>query len=95
MDTIRPDFCRELGYVNFTLYDRFAIKLSIKDWSFMCERRWFSDEPARDDVEAEFGACGAREATDNIEANQIVQNTIDAYKRMMHIDVQNDCRQLQ
>ena len=85
-DTITPDFTAKIGYAFFTLYDKFSIFLPISDWVFMCERRWFSDEPERADVEAEFGVCGARSAKSNEEANEIVQNTVYSYKRMMNTD---------
>ncbi len=89
--TIKPDFTYKLGYACFRLYDKFTITISIKDWSFMCEKRWFSKEPNIEDVEAEFGVCGAREAQNDAEANKIVQKTVDTYKRIMHADVESDC----
>ncbi len=92
MNVIKPDFSKNIGEVNFSLYDKFNITISIDDWLFMCKNRWFSDEPLREDVEAEFGVCGARSAKDNKEANMIVNKTIGTYKRIMQTDIEKDCR---
>lgn len=92
--TITPNFTKEPGYAYFQLYDKFTIKLPIEDWVFMCNKRWFSDTPKTEDVEAEFGICGAREAKNDEEANTIVQKTVNAYKRIMYADVEADCREL-
>lgn len=94
MDTINADYTKVIGSVYFELYDTFSIVIPINDWVFMCDKRWFSDEPQRADVEAEFGACGAREARTNEEANEIVRKTIAAYKRIMNADIESDCRRL-
>lgn len=90
MNTIKPDYTKVLGFVCFELYGKFTIAIPANDWAFMCEKRWFSDEPLTADVEAEFGICGAREANDNEEANDIVRKTIAAYKRIMHADIETD-----
>ncbi len=94
MDIVKPDYTNKIGYVRFRLYDKFEIFIPVEDWAFMCKSRWFSEEPATADVEAEFGVCGARSARNNEEANEIVQKTINAYKRMMHADIKEDCREL-
>jgi len=94
MDVIKPDYSKEVGSVYFELYGKFAIVIPIDDWAFMCEKRWFSDEPKVEDVEAEFGVCGAREALSSEEANNIVRKTIAAYKRMMQANGEDDDRKL-
>ena len=91
---IKPDFRKEPGYVHFVIYGKFDISLSISDWRFMCDRRWFSNNPKLADVEAEFGICGAREARNNAEANEIVQKSVNAYRRFMSIDISEACRNL-
>ena len=93
-ELINPDYTKSLGNVCFRLYDKFDICLPIKDWAFMCERRWFSDMPKLSTVEAEFGVCGAHDAQNNEEANAIVQKAVNAYKRMMHADIEEECRNL-
>jgi hypothetical protein len=60
----------------------------------MCKRRWFSEEPLEGDVEAEFGALGARRAKDDREANEIVRQTIKSYRRFMGEDMEARCRKL-
>ena len=92
--SIVVDYTKSVGNVCFRLYDRFDICLPVKDWIFMCDNRWFSREPYTADVEAEFGVCGAREAKSNKEANEIVQKTVNTYKRIMRSDITNDCREL-
>ena len=94
MSTIKPDFDKKTEYVHFELYGKFLIVLPVDDWEFMCKYRWFSEEPKTADVEAEFGVCGARNAVSDDEANEIVQKTVNAYKRMMHADIKGDCRRL-
>ena len=93
-EKIQIEFTDHVGYITFVLYNKFQIILSIQNWEFMCHYRWFTKEPNREDVETEFGACGARDANDNIEANEIVQKTINTYKRIMNENIVDDCRKL-
>ena len=60
----------------------------------MCDRRWFSNNPQLADIEAEFGMCGARDDRNNAEANEIVQKSVNAYRRIMSIDINEACRNL-
>jgi hypothetical protein len=91
-ELLKPDFASEPEHVRFKLYNRFLITMPIKDWVFMCKNRWFSDEPEIADVEAEFGVCGARQAKSDEEANEIVRNTVKTYRRIMHADIETECR---
>lgn len=92
MSKIKPDFLKDTNEVRFTLYGKFNITIPVDDWNFMCEKRWFSNSPTKHEVETEFGVCGARSASDNDEANEIVLNTIKAYKRILQHDEEDDGR---
>ena len=78
--------------VSFTLYDRFNIIIPVKEWEFMCQKRWFSDTPTQQEVEVEFGVCGARDASDNDEANEIVKKTIEALHDFIEEDTILECQ---
>ncbi len=59
-ERIEPDYTDKAEEVFFTLYDDINVHMALMDWQFLCEKRWFSDKPFRDEVEAEFGLYGAR-----------------------------------
>ncbi len=69
--------------VSFRLYDRFHITIPLSEWDFMCSHRWLTDSPDQEDVDAEFGVCGARSARDDWEATAIVRDTIAALHNLM------------
>ena len=77
--------------VSFRLYDKFDISVPAKDWGFLCQKRWFTDKPSQEEVEAEFGVCGARGALDNDEANMIAKKTIETLRGFIEEDTVQEC----
>ncbi len=80
---LNPDFTKSFGNVHFTLYDKFDICLPIEHWRFMCEKRWFSDYPDREAVEAEFGLYGARRAKSSEEAQRCVMDCVTDIEKII------------
>ena len=78
--------------VFFKLYDKFDIRIPIKEWKFMCQKRWLTNKPTQHKVEVEFGVCGARNASDNNEANEIVKKTIESLHGFIEEDTLSECR---
>ncbi len=78
--------------VSFKLYDKFDITIPLKDWKFMCQKRWFTNKPTQHEVEVEFGVCGARGASNNEEANKIVRKTIEALRGFIEEDTMLECK---
>lgn len=81
--------------VTFTLYNRFDITIPIEEWEFMCQKRWFSDTPTQHEAEVEFGVCGAEDASDNDEANEIVRKIIEALHGFIEEDTVQKSMMLQ
>lgn len=80
--------------VSFKVYDKFDITISMKDWKFMCQKRWFTNRPYKDEVEAEFGLYGARNAKTSEEAFQCVKECIEDLKSVIGADIKDQCNKL-
>ena len=79
------------GTASFPLYGKFNITIPLNEWEFLCQKRWFSNTPSQHEVEIEFGVCGARSASDNNEANEIVNKTIEALHGFIEEDTIAEC----
>lgn len=77
--------------VSFVLYNKFNIIVSIEDWHFLCENRWFSKEPYKDEVEAEFGLYGARNAETSEDVLKCIKSCVEDLKDVMETDIRDKC----
>ena len=92
-EQIKPDFVDHNAI--FTVYDGIKVRLSTEDWRFLCEKRWFSYEPYRDEVEAEFGLYGAREKHTPKEVSDCIRACIEDLKNVMDSEIMDsDCSTL-
>lgn len=87
------DYNKNIGNVYFRLYDKFDIFLPIKDWDFLCKKRWFSDNPDTEIAEAEFGLYGARNAEDNNQAVECVKRCVTDLRDIMDPDTKTGLKE--
>lgn len=73
------------------LFGRYNIAFSERDWEFMCKNRWFTDSPSVEEMEAEFGLCGLRDARDDADANELVASVVSALREIRGLDIEQKC----
>lgn len=93
-ELLKLDFSKSLGNVCFRVYDKFDIILPLKDWRFLCNKRWFTNSPEKAIAEAEFGLYGARKAQTQESAQKCVENCVKDLKDIMGMDIDKECRDL-
>ncbi len=80
--------------VSFVVYSGIEVRIPKEDWDFLCKYRWFSEEPFRDEVEAELGLYGARSEKTSEGASACARECVADLRSAMGSDIKEECDRL-